>query len=139
MRWETHWTFETPNFTINFDVAPADMDPADSFQFEEDIAAVHNGDVEWFCCRVMVYGPDGDELGRDDLGGCAYKTIEEFYTSHRAPDPANRNSSLSGHGKAFGSFICHYFPEMVTNATEAARKEFARRQSTMCAIKLRVV
>lgn len=34
------WRFETPRYTIGYWAEPEDMDPADSFQFEEDIEAV---------------------------------------------------------------------------------------------------
>lgn len=80
---ETVWTFETRNFTVALEVEPEVMDPADSFQFQEDIDAVRNGEVDWFAARVSVYGPNGARLGFDCLGGCAYKTVREFYTLHR--------------------------------------------------------
>lgn len=75
---DTVWTFETANFRIALEVEPEEMDPADSFQFEEDIQAVRNGDVAWFCCTMSVY-KNGHRIGRDDLGGCAYKSVRDFY------------------------------------------------------------
>ena len=116
MHYETAWQFKTARFTIALEIAPEEMDPADSFQFDDDIEAVRNGDIAWFVARVSVY-LDGERLASDTLGGCAYKTIREFYTAHRDLDPANRNTieTLKTHT------ICHYFPSMVREAVSQAR------------------
>lgn len=71
---------------------------------------------------------EGDELGRDSLGGCAYKTVREFYTAHRDPNPMHRNS-FEYREKHGNSVICHYFPSMVREACTAARKTLQRYQS----------
>ena len=81
-RFETVWEFNTARFSVILAIAPEDMDPADSFQFEEDIAVVRNGGVEWFQAKVAVYF-DGKEMAADYLGGCAYKSACEFVESHR--------------------------------------------------------
>ena len=119
-RYETVWSFETRNFTVELRVEPEDMDPADSFQFEEDIEAVRNGDVEWFWARVVVL-KNGHEIGSDSLGGCAYKTIDEFIEGHRDPDPMHRNSSIMRAARGDNVVICHYFPGMVKVALDDAR------------------
>ncbi len=80
---EAVWQFCTPRFRVVLFAEPEDMDPADSFSDERDIEAVRLGAVEWFSATVIVYGPDGEVWGRDDLGGCAYKSLREFYSSHR--------------------------------------------------------
>ena len=122
---ETVWTFDTPNFRVALEVEPEAMDPADSFEFPEDIEAVRSGAVEWFVASVVVYaGDDPDsltEIGRNSLGGCAYRTVEEFYTSHRDRDPLSRNSSLMRAAKGGNVSICHYFPDMVRQAVGMAR------------------
>ena len=118
---ETVWTFKTRNYTIALEILPEDLDPADSFEFPEDIKAVRNGNVEWFCACVSIYGPNGALLGRDYLGGCAYATVEEFYTSHRDRDPMNRNCSVMRAAQGDNVVICHYFPEMVRIAIIEAR------------------
>lgn len=115
---ETVWSFETARLKVALEIEPEDMDPADSFEFPEDIEAVRSGEVAWFQASVVVY-VDGLEVGRDSLGGCAYKTVEEFYQSHRDPDPANRNTLAM---KARHTSIGHYFPEMVSIALDEARK-----------------
>jgi len=79
---ETVWEFNTARFSVVFAIAPEDMDPADSFQFDEDIAAVRDGLVEWFQAKVAVYF-DGKEIAADYLGGCAYKSAREFAELHR--------------------------------------------------------
>lgn len=121
------WTHETARFLVALHIEPEDMDPADSFQFEDDIEAVRSGAVEWFCAMVEVYGPEGELLGRDTLGGCAYETVREFYTSHRNPNPEQRNTLAT---KARGVCICHYFPDMVRTAISEARKHISARRDT---------
>lgn len=122
------WTHETARFLVALSIEPEDdLDPADSFEFPEDIAAVRNGDVEWFRACVTVYGPEGEVLGSDSLGGCAYKTVREFYTAHRDPDAMNRNSSIMRAKQGQNVAICHYFPDMVRIAIKAAREQIAKR------------
>lgn len=121
------WEFRTDRFCVALEIRPEDMDPADSFEFQEDIDMVRRGAVEWFVASVVVY-LDGDEVGRDTLGGCAYTTIAEFYTAHRGPDPMDRNCSLMRAQRGDIS-ICHYFPSMVGEAIAAARKNISRLQS----------
>src|SRR4051812_6860681 len=93
------WSFETAQFFIGFYTEPEELDPADSFEFQDDIDAVRDGTVEWFCAVVRVHFKRGSddprtwqEVGADYLGGCAYNSVREFYTAHRDPDPLNRNS-----------------------------------------------
>jgi len=84
------WSFETANFFIGFYAEPEEMDPADSFEFEEDIEAVRSGRVEWFAAIVRVYAKLGSddprdwrEIAADYLGGCVYNSVREFFTAHR--------------------------------------------------------
>lgn len=134
IRDNAEWSFETARFFVGFFAEPEDMDPADSFQFEEDIEAVRNGDVEWFCASIRVYLKGDDdtwctdwrEIGSDHLGGCAYNSIREFYTSHRDADPLNRNSSIMRAARGDNVAICHYFPSMVSEAIADARKTLGR-------------
>jgi hypothetical protein len=121
---ETVWQFETARFRIALEIEPEDMDPAESFECEDDIEAVRSGEVKWFQAVVAIY-LDGKRIAWDSLGGCAYRTFEEFYTSHRDADPMNRNCSLM-RAKRGAVTICHYFPSMVSEAIAEARK-------TLCA------
>jgi len=124
------WQFDTANLRIVCHVEPEDMDPADSFEFPEDIEAVRSGAVEWFCAFVSVWWKDDEGdchyLAHDCLGGCAYSSVREFITSHRDPDPLNRNSSIMRATCGQDMSICHYFPDMVAEATRQARDELRR-------------
>src|SRR5580692_5237452 len=111
---ETVWEFKTARFRIALEIEPEDMDPADSFQFEEDIDAVRNGEVEWFCACVSVY-LDDKRIAWDCLGGCAYKTIREFYEAHRKYKERT------------------YFGDMVREAISQARKELRDVPKLRCA------
>jgi hypothetical protein len=118
------WEFKTKRFLVTCEVGPEDMDPADSFQFDEDIEAVRNGDVEWFHVEVVVRDRKTSRtLGHDSLGGCAYKTFDEFVTGHRDSNPEYRNTLAN---KARKRVICHYFPSMVSEAIRDARENAKR-------------
>lgn len=126
----------TARFRVALEIAPEDMDPVDSFEREDDIEAVRNGDVEWFCAHVVVY-LDERPVGDDSLGGCAYESVKEFYTSHRDPDPTNRNCTIMRLARA-GSVdakysICHYFPDMVRQAIRDARRTLCNAPELRCA------
>ncbi len=116
------WTFQTANLTVAFYAEPEDLDPAGSFDSEEDIEAVRSGSVEWFCAVVEITGPNGEILGGDFLGGCAYNSVREFFTSHRDKDSANRNCMATN----TKHIICHYFPSMIQEACRRAREELAK-------------
>ena len=123
---EEVWRFDTANFSVRLEIAPEDMDPAHSFEFEEDIEAVRSGEVDWFCARVRVLGPTGEELGASYLGGCAYKPASDFWTAHRGADPMARNCSIVRAERGENACIGHYFPSMVTDAVAEARANVAR-------------
>lgn len=125
------WSFETDRFFVGLYAEPEDLDPADTFEFPEDIEAVRNGSVEWFNAVVRVYHKNGvspyqwPQVGFDSLGACAYKTLAEFYTSHRDPDPMNRNCSIMRAARGSNVCICHYFPDMVREAIADARRNIS--------------
>lgn len=124
--WETMWEFETDRFHIVADIQPEEANPADSFDDAADIQAIRDGNVDWFCVRVRVLDRiTGNELGGDRLGGCAYTYVREFFTSHRDPDPLNRNCSIMRAARGDNVVICHYFPDMVLAAIREARKYVA--------------
>jgi hypothetical protein len=75
--WENVWTRSTPRFTISLDVTDEDMDPADSFEFDEHIEFAREGGWHWFAARVRVLW-DHDVIGEDYLGGCSYHSLEDF-------------------------------------------------------------
>lgn len=97
------WRFETARYVVTCHALVEDMDPADSFQFDEDIAFARSADgygPQWFIACVRVVNKDtGIELGADYLGGCSYNSFEEFVAPQK-----------SG-----------YFPDMVHAAIRDAR------------------
>lgn len=118
MRATKIWEFRTRRLSVALEVEPDDCDPADSFEFPEDVEFANSGDPwAWFYARVVVRDREGNELGDDSLGGCSYRSWEDFYAAHRDADPANRNcaATLQRHT------ICHYFPSMVREACRRAR------------------
>lgn len=117
------YSFETANLTVRAYAEPEDMDPADSFEFDEDIEAVRSGAVDWFSVSVEVkHSRTGALLGLSTLGGCAYANASDFVTGHRDPDDRNRNK-LSD--RADNRVICHYFPDMIREACREARENLA--------------
>ena len=125
--WETIWEFRTRHFLVTFDVTPEEFDPADSFEFAEDIEAVRSSAVDWFTARVAVHlldgrGDRGAIVGADYLGACAYASPQEFRESHfRSPDDARNTLALKAQNRA----ICDYFPSMIGEAVKAARQNCA--------------
>lgn len=125
------WQFDTAQFTIALVIEPEDMDSADSFQFQEDIDAVRNGAVEWFQAGVLVFGPDGEEIASDWLGGCAYDSVRDFITAHRTAPYEQRNTLAA---KAKNTCYCHYFPSMVVEALHEARRVLGARREAYAGI-----
>ena len=127
IRDRAEWSFETPSFLVAFEPEPETVDPADCFQFDDDIEIARSGELhDWFCAVVTIYlkrGDRGDPIGRDVLGGCSYASFRDFTTGHRDRDPMNRNCSLMR--AARGGVICHYFPDMVRAAAADARRNVA--------------
>jgi hypothetical protein len=108
------WRFNTKHLSMCFFATPEDLDPADAFQFEEDIEAVRSSAVEWFTAWVVVYGPNEEVLGYDVLGGCAYKNFSDFYGSRG-----------------------DYFTDMVTHAASEARTTILAKRDAYGAIHVR--
>jgi hypothetical protein len=82
-----------------------DLSPEDSFCYYEAVQWVwerieQGNDAAWFMGRITV--TDGDAIGEYDLGGCSYRSFEEFMT----PDD--------------------YFGDMVTSAYDEFKADVAR-------------
>jgi hypothetical protein len=114
------WQFHTAKYSIALFAEPEDIDPTDCMDDEDEAKRIResNNPADWFCAVVAVYGPNGERLGMDILGGCSYSSFKDFYESHRDPNPANRNTLEL---KAKNTIICHYFPSMVRQAIADAR------------------
>lgn len=121
------YRFETARFAVICRAEPEDCPPGDSFEFADDIAFATSGEpAAWFCAIVDVRDKeDGLLLGRDVLGCCSYRSFEEFVTSHRDSDAANRNTLAL---KAQKRAVCHYFPDMIREALHNAREAIERVQ-----------
>jgi hypothetical protein len=102
--WDTVWTFKTAQFTVELAFGPEDLSPRDCFDEESGLAdeicdGIEHGLYLWFCARVRVLW-QGAEIGADYLGGCCYKSAEEFIRDG-------------------------YFRDMVREAVSHARAQFA--------------
>ena len=119
------WSFETARFVVVLYAEPEDMDPADSFEFADDIAFARTGDfAHWFCAVVEIEDKaTGEILGRDTLGGCSYNSLAEFWQYHFAA-PAECRNTLAR--KAKGIYTCDYFPSLVREAISEARGALRR-------------
>lgn len=125
---EVIWQFNTARFTVELAVGPEDTDPDDSFQFPEYAEFARSDDpAAWFCARVRVLdSATGAVLGQDYLGGCSYRSFEEFFQGHRGADPLNRNSTAFRAVHGDNASVCEYFPYMVREAIRDARSNVAR-------------
>lgn len=79
--WEQVWTFDTARFTIVGEITECQDDPADSFDDAETVAEIRAGKYAWFDARVRVL-LDGETVGSDYLGACAYDDGEELFRAH---------------------------------------------------------
>ncbi len=78
---ETIHTEKYKGFDISLSVAPEDYAPDWDFETEEEkqklLNDIENGNVEWFMAKVTA-SKNGIGLGSDHLGGCCYKSVEDF-------------------------------------------------------------
>lgn len=100
------WRFETARLVVLGYAGQEDLDPVGAFDDDGETARdIQEGRVEWFCASVIVCNRDGDVLGRDHLGGCAYENASDFFKAEKRG----------------------YFGDMVRVAVAEARVEIARR------------
>ena len=114
------WRFKTRQLVVSVD-AFEDDDLDLSFDDDGSVrAGLDSGEFVAFTARARVTDSMGGELATDFLGGCIYRSLAEFGSSHRDPDPMNRNCSIMRAGRNVG--ICHYFPDMVKTVCKEARR-----------------
>lgn len=78
MQYETIHIETRDGFDIVFSVAPEHTAPEDLFDDDgEAAAAIRDGDGYWFVARVEAK-KHGVTLGTDYLGGCWYRSFQEF-------------------------------------------------------------
>lgn len=117
------WTFATDRFVVEIHAIEEDTDPADSFEFDDDIAFARSGNPSTWFEAVVVIRDIGSQyvVGCSTLGGCSYNSFQEFYQSHRDKDPMNRNCTVMRVSQGQNVSICHYFPDMIREAIRDAR------------------
>ena len=121
------WAFRTARFQITLTIYEDhgyryDGDDPDG----ETQTKLDSGEYVAFDSVVRVY-MDGVEISSNSLSGSIYASndVRSFWTAHRDSNPMNRNCSIMR--AACGcSFISHYFPDMVREAIDDARR-FVRR------------
>jgi hypothetical protein len=119
---ETVWTFSIGRITVRLEVEQEAHyrydgdDPDGEVQYKLD-----TGEYIAFVSRVVVERDDGEILGEDYLGGSVYEwcKVHEFWTAHRSPNPAHRNCMANAYR------VGHYFPDMVREAVQEARKHIS--------------
>ncbi|MGY3615690.1 hypothetical protein [Bradyrhizobium sp. USDA 10063] len=114
--------FETANFIVSATIRP-DHDVDISFdETDETASKLESGEWQAFTTTITVMIGSGIELGSDTLCGSIYADPAEFFSSHRDPNPMNRNCSIMRAAQGDKRVICHYFPDMVREAIRNARK-----------------
>jgi hypothetical protein len=116
------WSFETANFKVVCSAEEEDLPPEDSFCDQNDIDAVRNGAVDWFCASVKVYFR-GEEIAADYLGACAYESARDFVGEHI------KYAAYAREQRAKGICCGSYFSQMVRTAIEEARVHIAQVKS----------
>lgn len=114
--------FHTPNFTVR---VTAEEDKYIDLSFDDDGSVregLENGKFIAFCAKAAVYYK-GIELATDYLGGCIYRSLDEFM-DHRECGKQNKVYAAKGETGRCGS----YFADMVKQVCDEARKELKRLQ-----------
>lgn len=141
--YEEVWRFETARFTIVGEVTDEEMSPEEQFSDRRDVEAIRNGEVQWFCARVRVL-LDGQEVGSDHLGGCAYHRPLDLFRDHargierlrylrgrtdrKSKNERKRLREMVANNRLLKPpyIIGFYGPDMVREACRDARKTLAR-------------
>lgn len=117
--------FETDNFTVRATIE-ADQDVDISFD-ETDETRDKLASGQWMAFGTIVTVEHaGIELGSASLWGSIYAKPHEFFSDHRGADPMNRNCSIMRAANGGNTSICHYFPDLVKEAIEDARRTLAK-------------
>jgi hypothetical protein len=132
----TVWTFKAGRFLVSLELK-RDY----SYQYDGDDEdgetqrALDCGEYVAFDSVVTVE-LDGEEIGRNSLCGSVYVSdgVASFYTDHRCDDPMNRNCSAMRAARGDNVVICHYFPDMVSQAIAEARETIAARKAELTSL-----
>ena len=116
------YRFTIGTLTVRAVIEP-DYDVDTSFdETGETAERIASGEWEAFGTIVTVER-NSKVIGEDSLWGSIYANPSEFFSDHRDPNPANRNTLAM---RDSGRVICHYFPEMVRQALSDARRTLGR-------------
>jgi hypothetical protein len=117
------YRFETASYLVRATIEPDDDVDLSFDETSETRDNLESGEWQAFCTMVTVeHKETGVVLGKDTLCGSIYDKPADFFSSHRSPDPMNRNCSMMRAARGDNSVICHYFPDMVRGAISDARK-----------------
>jgi hypothetical protein len=113
-------TFETANYTVRIS-AEEEYDLDLSFDNTGRVQKqLERGDLIAFVAHVeVIHKPTGMVIGEDYLGGCIYKSFDDFM-DHRACGKQNRKWAKHGKEGRCGS----YFSQMISDAITEARESF---------------
>jgi hypothetical protein len=117
---QTIWDFRIGRFLVVAQIEPCQDCDLSWDETGETQANLSNGLWEAFDTRVQVYF-NGAVIGENWLCGSIYENPADFFSDHRGKDPMNRNCSLMRASKGDNVVICHYFPDMVSEAIKEAR------------------
>lgn len=118
---QTMWQFTIGRFTIRASIADCHDLALNWIDDSETRDKLESGEYEAFDVQVTV-SFNGAVIGRNALHGSIYSDPREFFTDHRSADPMNRNCSLMRAAHGDNVSICHYFPDMVSEAIAEARQ-----------------
>lgn len=129
---ELVWWFETARFRVELRITEQI-----SYQYDGDDesgetqTALDAGELIAFDSRVVVM-LDDREVGFDSLGGSVYTAdnIKDFWRAHRTSSIDGRNTLAMKERRVV---ICHYFPDMVRQAINNARKLLCDMPRIRCA------
>jgi hypothetical protein len=91
---ETIGSHQNGHFDYRFDALVEDSHPRDHFDDPEDVAAILNGEMEWFMVRGTI-SVAGIQLAEDYLGGCCYRTTSDFLDDDYFEDMVHQLEALA--------------------------------------------
>lgn len=117
--------FSTPNFRVIVDaIEEGDLD----LSWDDDGSTregLQSGELVAFVARArVIHRPTGAELASDYLGGCIYKSLDDF-ADHVACARYNRELAAKGDKARCGS----YFAGMVRDVCDEAREQLRKMRS----------
>ena len=123
--WGKVWSFKTARFQIALTIEREENYKYDGDDEGGEIQRkIDSGEYKAFVSKVSVE-LDGEEIASDYLGGSVYtaENMPDFWQGHRDSNPKNRNCSFNDYR------VGHYFPDMVKQVCEEARKELLKRKA----------